>query len=137
MVISGIVSLKTTTGNMQFQMDKTQISGNTSINLQSTTGTVNMNLIENQKLSGNATVHTQTTTGKINLSIAIEDDVGAIIKSDTVVGGLYVDALKFSGNQTLLRSDNYPAESNFLVNLRTTTGGINISAIYASSVSLS
>ena len=136
-IIRGIDSLKTTTGSVQFRMDKADVSGNVSVNLQSTTGSVNVDLTENQKLSGNVTVYARTTTGGVNLSMVIDDDVGARIESHTVVGGINVDVQKFSGNQTFLQSDNYPAGSNFLVNLRTTTGGININAAYQSSAVLS
>jgi predicted membrane protein len=135
--IDSSVSLKTTTGSVHFRMDKAEVSDNISVNLQSTTGSVNMDLTENQKLSGNVTVNARTTTGSVNLSMVIDDDVGASIESQTVIGGINVDVEKFSGNQTLLQSDNYPAGSNFLVNLRTSTGGINISAVYAASTVLS
>jgi len=135
-IIRGIASLKTTTGSVQFQMDKADVSGNISVNLQSTTGSVNANVTENQ-LSGNVTVNAETTTGGVNLAMVINDDVGARIGSRTVVGGISVEQQGFSGNQSLLQSSNYPARSNFLVNLRTTTGGININAAYGSSTVLS
>jgi hypothetical protein len=67
----------------------------------------------------------------------IDDDVGARIESHADLGEINVDVQKFSGNETLLQSDNYPAGSNFLVNLRTTTGGININAAYGASTVLS
>jgi len=136
-IICGIGSLKTTIGSVQFRMDNADVSGNVSVNLQSTTGSVNVDLTENQKLSGNVNVYARTTTGGVNLSMVIADDVGARIESQTVIGGINVDVQKFSGNQTFLQSDNYPAGSNFLVNLRTTTGGININAAYGSSTVLS
>jgi hypothetical protein len=132
-IINGIVSLETTTGSVQFQMDKADASGSVSVNLQSTIGSVNVDLTENQKLSGNVTVSARTTIGGVNLSMVIDDDVGARIESHADLGEINVDVQKFSGNETLLQSDNYPAGSNFLVNLRTTTGGININAAYRSS----
>jgi hypothetical protein len=132
-VVADLISLHTTTGNVQFEMDEANVSRNVSVELQSTTGSVNMNLIENQKLSGNVTLNARTTTGSVNLSMAIDGDVGASIESSTVIGGINEDVEKFSGNETLLQSDNYPAGSNFLVNLRTTTGGININAVYEAS----
>jgi hypothetical protein len=135
--VEGDISIKTTTGSIQFQMDKADVLRNISVNLQSTTGSVNMDLTENLKLAGNVTVYAQATTGSVNLSMVIDDDVGASIESETVIGGINVDMQKFSGNETLLQSDNYPAGSNFLVNLRTSTGGININAVYASSTVLS
>jgi len=136
-VVADLITLHTTTGNVQFEMDEANVSRTASINLQSTTGSVNMNLIENHRLSGNVTVNARTTTGSVNLSMVIDDDVGASIESETVIGGINEDVEKFSGNETLLQSDNYPAGSNFLVNLRTTTGGININAVYEASAVLS
>jgi DUF4097 and DUF4098 domain-containing protein YvlB len=135
-IIRGTVSLKTTTGSVQFQMDKADVSGKVSVNLQSTTGSVNANVTENQ-LSGNVTVNAETTTGGVNLAMVIKDDVGARIDSRTAVGGISVEQQGFSGNQSSLQSDNYPAGSNLLVTLSTTTGGIHINAAYGSSTVLS
>jgi hypothetical protein len=136
-VVADLITLHTTTGNVQFEMDEANVSRNVSVELQSTTGSVNMDLIEKQKMSGNVTLNARTTTGSVNLSMVIDDDVGATIESETAIGGINEDLEKFSGNETLLQSDNYPAGSNFLVNLRTTTGGININAKYGSSTILS
>jgi hypothetical protein len=136
-VVADLITLHTTTGNVQFEMDEANVSRNVSVELQSTTGSVNMDLIEKQKMLGNVTLNARTTTGSVNLSMVIDDDVGATIESETAIGGINEDLEKFSGNETLLQSDNYPAGSNFLVNLRTTTGGININAKYGSSTILS
>jgi hypothetical protein len=135
--VDGSVNVKTTTGTVHFQMgEAADVSRNVSVNLRSTTGSVNMVLAETQ-MSGNVTVHARTTTGSVNLSMAVYDDVGATIESETAIGGINVDVEKFSGNETLLQSDNFPAGSNFLVYLRTSTGGININAIYETSAILS
>ncbi|MCW4054795.1 MAG: zinc-ribbon domain-containing protein [Candidatus Bathyarchaeota archaeon] len=134
-VVAGSVSLKTITGSMQFKMRKADVSGNTSVNLRSTTGAVNVDLAATQ-LSGNVTVNARTTTGSINLNMAIENDVGARIESDTDLGRIALEAKRFSGNQSPIQSNNYPAGGNFLVNLRTTTGGININSTYGSSAVL-
>ena len=136
-VVAGIVSAKTTTGSVTFNWDQADAEGNVSVNLQSTTGSVNVNVTENQKLAGNVTVDARTTTGGVNLAMIINDDVGARIEFHTDIGGTSVDVQHFSGNQSSLQSSNYPAGSNFLVNLRATTGGIHISAIYESSATLS
>jgi hypothetical protein len=136
-IIADLITLHTTTGNVLFKMDEANVSRNVSVNLQSTTGSVNMDLIENQKLSGNVTLNARTTTGSVDLSMVIDNDVGASIASSTVIGGINEDVEKFSGNETLLQSDNFPAGSNFLVALRTTTGGININAVYEASAVLS
>lgn len=135
--VDGSITLESTTGAVQFRIDDADVSSNVSVDLQSTTGFVDVDLAATQSFSGNVTVNAQTTTGAVNLFMVIEHDVGARIESDTDVGSISVDVKRFSGNQSPLQSDNYPAASNFLVNLRTSTGGININAAYGSSTILS
>jgi hypothetical protein len=135
--VAGFVSIKSTVGTVQFRMDNADVSGDVTVNLQSTTGLVNLDLAATQNLSGNVTVNARTTTGSVNLFMVIDNDVGARIESATSVGRITVNVQRFLGNQTPLQSDNYPAGSNFLVDLRTTTGGININADYGSSTVLS
>lgn len=133
----GLTSLRSTTGNIQFIMDNAAVSGDASVNLQSTTGLVDLDLTATQNLSGNVTVNARTTTGAVSLLMVIEHDVGAIIESDTDIGRISADVQRFLGEQTPLQSNNYPAANNFLVNLRTNTGGITINAAYGSSTILS
>jgi hypothetical protein len=136
-VVANFISLATTTGTVQFNMNNADVSSNVSVNLRSTTGSVNVDLAATQNLLANVTVNARTTTGGVNLSMEIDNNVGGRIESHTDIGRITVDVQKFSGNQTPLQSNNYPAGSNFLVNLRTTTGGINICAAYGSSAILS
>jgi hypothetical protein len=134
--VAGVIALKSTTGTVQFRMDEADVSDNVQINLRTTTGSVNADLRATQQLSANVTVNAQTTTGGVNLFMSIDSDVGARIESETGVGGIEVDVQRFSGEKTPLESNNFPARSNFIVSLRTTTGGININAVYGSSTSL-
>ncbi len=136
-VVANSISLTSTTGTVQFDMNNADVSGNVSVNLRSTTGLVNVDLAATQILSGNVTVNARTTTGGVNLSMEIDNDVGGRIESHTDIGRITVDVQKFSGNQTPLQSNNYPAGSNFLAYVRTNTGGINICAAYGSSAILS
>jgi hypothetical protein len=84
-------------------------------------------------LSGNVTVNARTTTGSINLDMEIDGDVGARVESATDLGRITVHVERFSGDQSPIQSNNYPAGNNFLVALSTETGGININAAYRSS----
>jgi hypothetical protein len=136
-VVTGAVSAKTTTGSVTFNWKQADAKGNVSVGLKSTTGTVNLAVARNSRLSGNVSVDAETTTGGINLAMAIQNEVGAKIESHTSVGGINVEQLGFSGNQSPLQSSNYPAVSNFLVNLATTMGGVYINAYYESSTVLS
>jgi hypothetical protein len=132
-VAAGSVSLRTTTGTVQFEMDEADVSGNIPVNLRSNTGAVNVDLAATRILSGNVTVNARTTTGSVNLDMAIDGDIGARIESATDLGGITSDLKRFSGNESPIQSNNYPAGSNFLVDLRTGTGGIGINAVYGSS----
>jgi len=136
-VIAGGVSAETTTGSVTFNWEQADTEGNASVNLKSTTGTVNLSVARNSRLSGNVSIDAGTTTGSVNLAMTIHDDVGAKIESRTTVGGIDVEQQGFLGNQSLLQSSNYPARSNFLVNLATTTGSVHINAYYDSSAVLS
>jgi hypothetical protein len=135
-VISGSISAKTTTGSVTFNWYDADARGDASVDLRAITGTVNLYVSRDSRLSGNVSIYAGTTTGGVNLAMAIHDDVGAKIESNTRVGGINVEQQGFSGNQSLLQSSNYPAESNFLVNLATTTGGVHINAYYESSTVL-
>jgi len=132
-VITGNVSAKATTGSVTFNWRQADAEGDVSVNLKSTTGTVNLSVSRDSRLSGNVSIEAGTTTGSVNLAMDIHNDVGAKIESHTSVGGINVEQQGFSGDQSLLQSSNYPAGSNFLVNLETTTGGIHINAYYESS----
>jgi hypothetical protein len=136
-VAAGSISLKSSTGAVQFRMDDVDVPSNVSVNLQSTTGFVDVDLAATHKFSGNVTVNAHTSTGAVNLFMVIDNDVGGRIESATDAGRITVDVKRFSGNQSPLQSNNYPAPSNFLVNLRTNTGGININADYGSNTILS
>jgi hypothetical protein len=114
-------------------MNQANVQGNDTFNLQTTTGTVDTDIAENKALSGNVQVNAATTTGTVNLSMLIDDGVGARIESQTQIGQITTNLNNFSGNKSPIESNNYPAESNFLITLRTSVGGININAAYQSS----
>jgi hypothetical protein len=136
-VIAGSILAKTTTGSVTFNWCQADAKGNVSVNLRSTTGPVNLYVSRDSRLSGNVSIYAGTTTGSVNVAMAIHDDVGAKIESHTSVGKIDVEQQGFSGDQSLLQSSNYPAGSNFLVNLATTIGGVHINAYYDSPVVLS
>lgn len=132
-ILAGDVSLRTTTGNIQFRMNQADVVGNVSVDARSTTGNIDLNITRYVKLNGNVEVNAQATTGQVNLDLAIDGDVGARIESQTSIGRITVDVERFSGNQSLIQSNNYPAASNFNFNFKTTVGNINLRAAYLSS----
>ena len=129
-VIAGDISLQTTTGSAQLIWDEVEISRNINVNVITTTGSAEVNITQSMQLEGNVTLNAQTTTGGINFALTIRNEVGARISASTTMGGVNIQQQGFSGNQAPLESDNYPAVSNFIVNLATTLGGIDVSAAY-------
>lgn len=135
--VAGDIFLKAQTGAVHYRMNQANIQGNHTINLQSTTGSVDMEITEEKTLQGNLQVNAATDTGAINVSLQIDSAVGAKITSQTSqYGSVHADVQNFSGNQSPLQSNNYPAQSNIEINNTISGfGDIYISASYASSVS--
>jgi hypothetical protein len=128
--IAGNVSAVTTTGSVQFLWNNLNFEGNVSLGLRSTTGSVNLNVTQNQsgRSGGNVSVNEITTTGGVNLALDMGQNVGATIQAHSTFGSVSVTQTGFSANKSPLQSDNYPALSNFIINSATTTGGVHINA---------
>jgi hypothetical protein len=127
------VSISTTTGNAKLLWNNANVSDHTTINVKSTTGRVTTQVSQNTNLGRNVSLNAQTTTGNVNLDMKIGENVGAQITSHTSTGQITLDANRFDGFQSPIRSRNYPASSNFEVTLETTTGNIHIVAQYSAS----
>lgn len=129
-VIGGI-SAETTTGGVEFSWNNVNIARNVLVELKTTTGAVSADIKQTHVLSGNVTLNAETTTGGVDITLSIQGGVGARIESRVTTGGVDVSRKTgFSGANSSLRSGNYPDSSNFNVNLQTTTGGIRIDAKY-------
>jgi hypothetical protein len=127
-ILTGNASATTTTGSVTLNWNQADAQGNITVNVKSTTGTASLLVNRNFMMAGNVSMDAGTTTGSVNFDMTIHDYVGAQIESSKVFGSINVQQDGFSGDQDLLRSDNYPAVSNFNVKLSTTTGSVNIDA---------
>lgn len=132
--VTGNISLKTQTGNVYYRMSQADVQGNCTVNLQSNTGSVNMDITETKRLQGNLQINANTELGSVNVGLSIDGTVGAKIISQTNLGNIHSDLQNFSGDQSPIQSDNYPSASNIEINNRTNLGSININAVYQSSV---
>jgi len=128
-VLTDDISLETTTGNTELIWDNVNVTKDILVDIKTTTGEVNVNIKQHEELQGDISVDVEVTTGGIDFSIDIKDDIGAKISSGTTTGGIDIKRqIGFSGTESLLQSDNYPAGHNYNINLETTTGGIDIVA---------
>jgi hypothetical protein len=131
-VLTRDISVSTTTGSVKFSWIDVQVSGDVTVNVATTTGSVTANVSHNKVLAGNVSIDTSTTTGSVNVGMNISGNVGAHITSQTSTGSITVDAQSFDGNKSPIYSSNYPAASNFLVNAQTTTGSVHLTVAYQS-----
>jgi len=128
-VVAGDVSVKTTTGGVKFSWNNVNVTNNVLVDVETTTGGIDVDVTQDERLLGNVTLRAEVTTGGVDFAIDIQGDVGAKIVSSVTTGGINIDRqVRFSGTTSPLQSNNYPAGSNFNVSLKTTTGGINIDA---------
>lgn len=129
-IINGDVSIRTTTGGINFTWDNLKAAGNIQIDVRTTTGGLDVNAKQTTKLPGNVTLSAEVTTGGIVFAISITDGIAARIQSNTAIGGITADKIGFSGNKSPLQSDSYPSSCNIIADLRTSTGGIYVNATY-------
>jgi hypothetical protein len=130
--VAGDISLQTTLGSVYYRMSETNVQNNCTVNLQSNLGSVEMDITQTTVLNGNLKVNTDATAGSINIGLTIDGDIGAKITSETNAGSIDTNVKNFSGDQSPLQSNNYPATSNIEINNHAKLGSININAAYQS-----
>jgi len=130
-VVLESLTLEVITGGVEVRLvEDVVVAGDVSIEVtMTTTGGVEVDVEADERLQGDITLNAEATTGGVDFTLDIQGDVGALIKSSVTTGGIDVDRrVGFSGPTVLLQSSNYPAGRNFDVNLRVTSGGIEIDA---------
>jgi hypothetical protein len=130
--VSGNVSLSTTTGAVNYRMSQTNIVGNCTLDLHSTTGAVIMDITQTKAFMGNLDVNADTSTGGINVGLTIDGVIGAQITSQVSgLGNIQTDLTNFTGNKSPVQSHNYPASSNIEISNRVHgIGAVNVKATY-------
>jgi len=132
MTIAGNVTLRTQAGSVDIRMNEVNVEGNNTVDLHTNAGSVTIYITQTKTLQGNLQVNAVTDLGSVNVGLIVDGDVGAKLISQTNLGSIHVDVQHFSGNQSPIQSDNYPAVSNIEIESRTNLGGININANYQS-----
>jgi hypothetical protein len=129
--IAGNLSLSTNAGSVYFGMSQSTMEGNNTVKLDSNAGSVSVDVTQTETMHGNLQVNAETKLGSVNVGVEIDGDVAAKITAQTNLGSINVNNKNnFSGNQSPLESDNYPAASNIEINCTTNLGSVNIDANY-------
>jgi hypothetical protein len=130
-IVAADVSIKTTTGGVRLSWDNVIVANSVKVNVTTTTGGLDISVEQFEKLDGNVALKGEAVTGGVAFAVDIKGEVGAKIETAVTTGGVNIDRqIGFTGTKALLQSSNYPADHNFDVSLRTTTGGISIDAEY-------
>ena len=130
--VAGNVTLGTQAGTVHFRASQVIVEGNSTVDLHSNSGSINMDITQTKAFQGNLQVNAVTGLGSVNVGLTIDGDVGAKIISQTNLGSIHTNLKHFSGNQSPIQTDNYPAASNIEIDSRTNLGNININAAYQS-----
>jgi hypothetical protein len=131
--ITGNLSMTTNAGSIYFGLSQSNSVGNNTVNLISNAGSVSVDMSQTKAMQGNLKVESQTNLGSVNIGVEVDDSVAAKIISNASLGIINVQSSKnFSGNHSLLQSNNYPASSNIEINSSANLGSINITANYIS-----
>ena len=131
-VIAGNVSLATNAGSVYFGMSQSVVEGNRTVNVESDAGSVTIDITQTKFMQGNMQVNAQTNLGSVDVGLEIDGDVGAKITSRTNIGSINANTNNFSGDQSPIQSNNYPAASNIEIQCITNLGSVNIDADYQS-----
>ena len=132
-ILSDDISLSSTTGGVKLNWNNVIATKDLQLDITTTTGGVDVDIEQDSRLQHEVTLNTAVKTAGVDLNIDLQGAVGAKIESTVTTGGINIERqIGFSGTNAQLRSDNYPADSDFEVNLQTTTGGITIDAKHTS-----
>jgi hypothetical protein len=129
--LTGDITLKSSTSDVNFRLSQDAIMGNRTITLQSSTGSVVADLTQTRTFSGHLQVNAETSTGSVHVGLIIDNAVAAKITSQTgTFGDVKTNLNNFQGNDSSVQSLNYPSTCNIDVSGNVSTGDIYIDANY-------
>jgi hypothetical protein len=132
-VVTRDISIKTVTGAVSLSWQNVIAERDIAANLGSVTGAVTVDIEQDERLQNKVNLGVEVTTGAINSGLTISGDVAGRITSRTTTGSVDVQRSDdFSSTELSstrqIQSNNYPSNSQFDINLQTTTGRIRINA---------
>jgi hypothetical protein len=129
--ITGDISLKSSTEDVNFRLSEDAIVGNRTVDLSSSTGSVVVDLTQTKAFNGNLHVNAATSTGSVSLGLIVDGSVAAKIESHTgTFGDIQTNLNNFKGDDNSLQTLNYPSTCNIEVQNSVSTGDIYIEANY-------
>ncbi|MFX1573337.1 MAG: hypothetical protein ACFFB0_11360 [Promethearchaeota archaeon] len=129
-LLGGKIDGEVTTGNLYFNSYNTRITGDSTWDLTTTTGSIHCSIIQNVDLGGNIQGNWEVTTGNINIDyIDNLSTVGASFSGTMTTGSFKPSnsgGFEVIGTTAFRSLDYSSANYTYTLDLETTTGNINI-----------
>lgn len=130
--LTGDIRLRTSTGPISLIWEDVRVMHQATVDIRTSIGPIDLEVRQEEPMLSDVDFNVRTSTGEIDFLISIETIPGARISSNAGVGE--VDIERSTGfewsSSSLLRSENYPTASDFIISLETGVGDIEIDAEY-------
>lgn len=127
--LEGNIFLEASTGDINANLYNLTYSANANWLWNVSTGKINLNLDQFNPMNGNITASLETSTGRVTINFRGDKSLlGASFSGDTGTGDISYTAnagFEVIGS-TVLRTTNYPSQYNYIFDISTGTGNINV-----------
>jgi hypothetical protein len=131
-IVTRDITIMTATGAQSLSWRNVIAERVVAVDIGSVTGTVSIDIEQDERLRKSIELDVEVTTGAISLALNISGEVAGKITSSTTTGSVDIQRSNgFTGSSTQLQSNNYPSDNQFDITIQTTTGGINIDARFS------
>ncbi len=131
-IVTRDITIMTATGAQSLSWRNVIAERVVAVDIGSVTGTVSIDIEQDERLRKSIELDVEVTTGAISLALNISGEVAGKITSSTTTGLVDIQRSNgFTGSSTQLQSNNYPSDNQFDITVQTTTGGINIDARFS------
>jgi hypothetical protein len=125
----GDIQAIVTTGSVDYNSYNSYFKKNLDLSIESTTGSVNMDIIHYNEIGANITGTISTTTGSVEITYKdTSPEVGAYFEGETNIGEVEYpgDGNGFTEAGTVYFSNDYPTSYNYEFYLSTNTGSVEV-----------
>jgi len=122
-IVTRDITIMTATGAQSLSWRNVIVERVVAVDIGSVTGTVSIDIEQDERLRKSIELDVEVTTGAISLALNISGEVAGKITSSTTTGLVDIQRSNgFTGSSTQLQSNNYPSDNQFDITVQTTTG---------------
>jgi hypothetical protein len=129
--LEGAFLIETTAGSSELDWTEVHVLEGVEVSISTTTGGVEMNVLQTTALGGNVSVSASANTGGVKLHLSIEGQTSARVASSANLGSVSVEgSVGFTGSNEDLRSNNYPSQEKMDFAIDANLGGVELNLQY-------